>query len=106
MLYGHPKVLSEPMWVRFLGFGDCSITVGIFAYIGVNDSAESLEIAEDLNLRIMDIVAAAGTDFALPAAPRKPFDETRVRPSRLRSRNGRPVGRCTSRTSRKRRLPR
>jgi MscS family membrane protein len=49
----------------------------------VTDYTESLEVAEDLNLRIMDIVAAAGSDFAFPAQiqyelPGKPLDETRV----------------------------
>lgn len=83
MLYAHPKVLPEPLWVRFLGFGDYSLNVGVFAYIGVTDYTESLEIAEDLNLRIMDIVAAAGSDFAFPAQiqyelPGKPVDESRV----------------------------
>ena len=62
MLYAHPKVLPEPLWVRFIGFGDYSLNVGVFAYIGVTNYDESLEVAEDLNLRIMDIVAAAGSD--------------------------------------------
>ena len=84
MLYAHPKVLPEPLWVRFLGFGEYSLNVGIFAYIGVTDYTQSLEVAEDLNLRIMDIVAAAGSDFAFPAQiqyelPGKPVDEARVR---------------------------
>jgi MscS family membrane protein len=83
MLYAHPKVLPDPLWVRFLGFGDYALNVGVFAYIGVTDYTESLEVAEDLNLRIMDIVAAAGSDFAFPAKiqyelPGKPIDESRV----------------------------
>jgi MscS family membrane protein len=43
-----------------------------------------LEVAEDLNLRIMDIVTAAGSDFAFPSEvqyslPGKPLDEDRAK---------------------------
>jgi MscS family membrane protein len=79
MLYAHPKVLPDPLWVRFVGMKDYSLDIDVFAYIGVTDFNESLEVAEDLNLRIMDIVTAAGTDFSIPAqiqfeAPAKPMD--------------------------------
>lgn len=83
MLYAHPKVLSEPLHVRFRGFGEYSLDLEVFAYIGVTDYTESLEIAEDLNLRIMDIVSATGTELAVPAQIQyslegKPFDEKRA----------------------------
>lgn len=83
MLYAHPKVLSEPLHVRFRGFGEYSLDLEVFAYIGVTDYTESLEIAEDLNLRVMDIVSAAGTELAIPAQVQyslegKPFDEKRA----------------------------
>jgi MscS family membrane protein len=84
MLYAHPKVLGEPLHVRFKGFGEYSLDIEVFSYIGVTDYTESLEVAEDLNFRIMDIVAEAGTDLAFPAAieyqlPGKPHDEERAR---------------------------
>lgn len=83
MLYAHPKMLSEPLHVRFRGFGEYSLDLDVFAYIGVTDYTESLEVAEDLNLRIMDIVSAAGTELAVPAQIQyslegKPFDEKRA----------------------------
>lgn len=83
MLYAHPKVLSEPLHVRFSGFGEYSLDLDVFAYIDVTDHTESLEIAEDLNLRVMEIIAAAGSDFAFPAQiqyelPGKPFDDQRA----------------------------
>ena len=83
MLYAHPKVLSEPLHVRFSGFGEYALTLEVFAYIGVTDYTESLEIAEDLNLRVMEIIAAAGSDFAFPAQiqyelPGKPLDDQRA----------------------------
>jgi MscS family membrane protein len=84
MLYAHPKILAEPLHVRFKNFGEYSLDVEVFAYIGVTDYTESLEVAEDLNLRIMDIVSAAGSDFAFPSEvqyslPGKPLDEDRAK---------------------------
>ena len=84
MLYAHPIVLAEPLHVRFKSFGQYSLDVEVFAYIGVTDYGESLEVAEDLNLRIMDIVSSAGSDFAFPSEvqyslPGKPLDEERAK---------------------------
>jgi MscS family membrane protein len=67
MLYAHPKVLAEPLHVRFMSFGEYSLDVEVFAYREVKHYEESLEVAEDLHLRIMDIVSGAGTDFAFPS---------------------------------------
>ena len=67
MFYAHPKVLDDPARIRFGGFGSFSFDLEVFAYIDVTDYGESLEVAEDLNLRIMDIVQAAGSAFALPS---------------------------------------
>jgi hypothetical protein len=50
-----------------VGFGSSSLDLEVFSYVTVIDAAEYLEVAEDLNLRIMDIVAAAGSNFALPS---------------------------------------
>jgi MscS family membrane protein len=67
MLYAHPKVDPDPARIRFTGFGDYSLDLEVFAYVKVTDFGEFLEVAEDLNLRLMDIVADAGTDFAFPS---------------------------------------
>ncbi len=67
LLYGHPKLLADPARVRFVGFGEYSFDLDIFAYVDTREWSEYLEIAEDLNLRIMDIVAQAGSGFALPS---------------------------------------
>jgi MscS family membrane protein len=39
----------------------------VFSYVTVSDYGEYLEIAEDMNLRIMDIIAAAGSSLAVPS---------------------------------------
>jgi MscS family membrane protein len=67
MLYAHPKVDPDPARIRFVGFGAYSLDLEVFAYVTATDYGEFLEIAEDLNLRIMDIVARAGTGFAFPS---------------------------------------
>jgi MscS family membrane protein len=67
LLYAHPRVLPDPARVRFVGFGDYSLDLDVFAYLETTDYGEFLEIAEDLNLRIMDVLKKAGSDFALPS---------------------------------------
>jgi MscS family membrane protein len=56
----------------------------VFAYIDTKDYGEYLEIAEDLNLRIMDVIKAAGTELAIPARleyqmDKAPLDEKEIR---------------------------
>lgn len=67
MLYAHPKVEPDPARIRFVGFGDYSLDLEIFAYVRATDYGDFLAIKEDIQLRIMDIVAASGTGFAFPS---------------------------------------
>ena len=67
MLYAHPKVDPDPARVRFVSFGASSLDLEVYAYVRTRDWDEYLQISEDLNLRIMDIVADAGTGFAFPS---------------------------------------
>jgi len=67
MLYSHPKVDPDPARIRFAELGAYSLDLDIFAYVKTTDYGEYLEVAEDLNLRIIEIVAEAGSSFALPS---------------------------------------
>lgn len=67
VLYAHPMVNSDDARVRFIGFGASSLRLEINCYIGVSTLDTSLEVKEDLLLRIMDIVAESGTGFAFPS---------------------------------------
>jgi len=67
VLISHPMVNSEDARVRFIGFGASSIRLEIYCYIIVSTLDTSLEVKEDLLLRIMDIVAESGTGFAFPS---------------------------------------
>jgi len=66
-LLEHPRVLDDPARVRFVGFGAHSLDLEVYAYVGTNDWSEFLKIREDLFLRFMDVVGAAGTGFAFPS---------------------------------------
>jgi MscS family membrane protein len=67
LLDAHPLVDPDSSRARFSGFGASSLDVELFVYVRTRDNAEFLGVREDLCLRMMDIVAAAGTAFALPA---------------------------------------
>jgi MscS family membrane protein len=67
MLLGHPKVSPDSLFVRFDGFGAYSLDVAIFAYIRTRERLTYRAVREDINLRVMDIVAEAGTGFAFPS---------------------------------------
>ena len=83
ILYGHPKVLPDVARIRFVEFGESSLDLDIFAYINVTDYGEYLEVSEDLNLRIMGLIAKAGAGFAFPqnlyVERSKGFDKERAR---------------------------
>ncbi len=67
MLLAHPEVASEPVFVRFMGFGTCSLDIELFANTRAGNWLEYRAIREDINFRIMDIVKEAGTGFAFPS---------------------------------------
>ena len=67
LLLEHPKVSPEPARVRFIGYGESSLDVEIFAYVMTRDFNEFLAIQEHLNLRIKDLVEEAGSGFAFPS---------------------------------------
>ena len=67
LLDAHPRVDPDTSRARFSGFGASSLDVELFVYVRTRDNLEFLAVREDLCLRIMDIVTAAGTALALPA---------------------------------------
>ncbi|MDJ0730341.1 MAG: mechanosensitive ion channel family protein [Crocosphaera sp.] len=67
MLFAHPKLLKEPLGVRFVKYGDYSLDVLIIAYVDTGNLWEFLQIQEDVLLQVKEIVKRAGTDFAFPS---------------------------------------
>jgi len=62
----HPNVEAGILPVRFIGAGAYSLDVEVFAYILTRDGDEFLRMQQELLLRILDEVEAAGTALALP----------------------------------------
>ena len=70
LLHAHPETihtLEDPIRVRFTGFGEFSLNVGVRAYIRTTQYNEFLAIQEDILLRVMKLVKQAGTGFAFPS---------------------------------------
>ena len=72
------RIHPDAARVRMIGFGTSSLEIEIFAYVRTTDANEFHEIREALLLQIMDVVQAAGSGFAVPAAP-APRDEAAER---------------------------
>lgn len=67
LLTAHERVLQDSHRVRFKEIADDALLVEVYAYLDTTDWREYLELAETLNMRILEIVAAAGTTLSLPA---------------------------------------
>jgi MscS family membrane protein len=75
MLLRHPKIDPDRARVRLIGFGTLGIDVELWAYVRTQDQNEFYAVREDVFLRLMDIVAASGTAFAVP--PNRELDDER-----------------------------
>ncbi len=84
VLYAHPKVLHEPARIRFVKFGTYSLDLDVFAYIDVTDPEKYFEIAEDLYLRIMEVVTRSGSGLAVPAHREYTEEVERIDEKRVR----------------------
>ncbi|RYD90593.1 MAG: mechanosensitive ion channel family protein, partial [Sphingobacteriales bacterium] len=83
LLYAHTSVNPDPAKVRFGGLTASGYRIEVTAYINAANVDGAEEAEEDLYLRILDIVAQSGTDFAYPSqtlymARDKGIDEERT----------------------------
>jgi len=67
LLSSHERVLEDRRRVRFKEFGDDALKIEVNAYLNTTEWGEYLGLAEELNIRIMEIIAGAGTSLALPS---------------------------------------
>jgi MscS family membrane protein len=67
LLHSHPRVAAEAARARFVGFGDSSLNIELFAYVTTSDWAQFTVVREDLMLRVMEIVEQAGAAIARPS---------------------------------------
>jgi len=68
LLAKDPRVEPETARVRFIRFGAYSLDVEVYAYLRVPTWADFLSAQEDLNLAIIKLVEASGTDIAFPSS--------------------------------------
>ena len=64
MLYAHPKV----MWprLRLVGFSEHALKIELMAYVDTIDWGEYFAVREDIYIRALEIIEAAGTRLAVP----------------------------------------
>jgi MscS family membrane protein len=67
MLAEDPRVIQDPLRVRFVGFGPYSLQIEVMTYIATSDTDTFLGIREELYLKMMDVVQECGTGFAFPS---------------------------------------
>lgn len=67
MLLAHPRVLDDLMRVRFIGIGDSSLDIELYAYTSTQSWSEFLDIQEDVFLQVMEMVEQSGTRLAYPS---------------------------------------
>lgn len=66
LLQSHDKLIHDGARVRFQKIGADALELNVFAYADVQVYADYLEVAEDLNMKILSIVEQAGSTLALP----------------------------------------
>lgn len=67
LLEGDARIDQPTQRVRFIRFAAYSLDIEVFAYLLVADYPAFLAVQEELLLRVMQIVADAGTGFAFPS---------------------------------------
>ena len=67
LLSAHERVQQDNHRVRFNDFAKQGMQIEVFAYLTTTDWAEFLELAEELNIRIVEIVSSAGASLFIPS---------------------------------------
>lgn len=68
LLYAHPMIDQEMTnRARLVNFGASSLDVEFMGYVATANWDEFLAVREDVLLRVVDVLAAAGTGFAYPS---------------------------------------
>jgi MscS family membrane protein len=62
----HSQMVHEGFRVRFIGFSDSSLDIEVYSFVDTTDYNVFTAVREELYLRIGEIVATAGAQFAYP----------------------------------------
>jgi hypothetical protein len=96
-LHNEPSVERTASRVRFIGFGESSLTLEIFAYMLVSDFDAFLVVQQKLLLAILEVTSSAGAsiasrtiiaDWKLPPAPDQTPNELKTPPEPPRLTSG------------------
>lgn len=63
----HDKILQDNHRVRLTGIADDALLIELYAYLDTRDWSVYLELAEELTMKVLEIVSQAGTTLSLPA---------------------------------------
>jgi MscS family membrane protein len=66
LFLGHPKLLQDTVSIRFENIEDGNAILRLDAGVDTTDFQEYLGVAEDLNLRVVEIADTAGASFTGP----------------------------------------
>ena len=66
ILRTHDKVWSESIDVHLTGFGESALEISVAAWFETAENSEFLDLRQDVLLRFMDAIYAAGTSLAYP----------------------------------------
>lgn len=66
MLIEHEDINNETIFVKFNSFGDSSLNLFLYFFTNTSVWGEYLSIAEDINLRILDILSENEVELAVP----------------------------------------
>jgi MscS family membrane protein len=67
MCVAHPRIDTDTVRIRFVGYGSSSVDIQIRVYALTRDWSEFYAIQEDIFLRVGEIVEDAGASFAFPS---------------------------------------
>jgi len=67
LLYAHSAIVIDSISVRLFNINDHAYRVRMDSRVISNDFQQYLAIAEDINLRIIELVHESGTNFAYPS---------------------------------------
>lgn len=67
MLHAHPRIERDTVRVRFASFGSSSFDIDLRVYVLTREWNDFFAVREDIFLRVIDLLADAGVEFAFPS---------------------------------------
>lgn len=67
MIYNHPQVNKDVLYVRFDKFNASSLDIFIYFFVDTPELAQYLKTKENINFNIMEILQQEGVSMALPS---------------------------------------